>query len=277
MEESIIEKAANSIATFKPELAAKLAEMYLPLIETYHRAQYRGMENIPAEEPFVSVGNHGGVHFMPEALLWVAKYQSLRRTVPMLTLSNSTINYLLQKIGLPLNQLGLVDDSPETALLALESGFAVACYPGADQDLSKPFSERNKIEFFGNVSYARAAIASQKPIVPIVGCGGGETVYTLNAGEAIAKRFKLYELFGIRSWPTFWSFPRGLHTGYTPHFSVPMPSKILLSVLPAVLTDGFSPEDADNPEVVNMLDVKIRGLMQEELDTLAEGRTPIIG
>jgi hypothetical protein len=161
--------------------------------------------------------------------------------------------------------------------MALESGFAVACYPGDDQDLSKPFSERNKIEFFGNVSYVRSAIASQKPILPVVGCGGGETVYTLNSGEKIARKLRLDELFGIRSWPTFWSFPRGLHAGHTPHFSIPMPTKIILSVLPPIPTDGFSPEDADNPEVVKMLDVKIRGLMQEELDMLTKGRIPVIG
>lgn len=277
MKESIVALAKKKIAEFNPEFAVNVAELYLPISEKYHRAEYRGLENIPSADPFVSVGNHGGVHFMPEALLWITKYRSEHRSIPLLALSNGTINFLLEKVGLPLGRLGVVDDSPEAALMALESGYAIATYPGSDRDLSKPYSERNKIEFFGNVSYVRAAIASQKPIVPVVGCGGGETVYTINDGETIAEKFKLDELFGIKSWPTFWSFPRGLHTGHTPHFSIPMPAKIIVSVLHPIPTDGFSPEDADDPEVVKTLDVKIRALMQEELDILSDGRIPLIG
>lgn len=276
-EKSIIATSANSIANFDEELTGTLASLYLPIIEKYHRATFQGMENIPADTPFVSVGNHGGVHFMPEAWLWITKYHAEKRAVPMLTLTKKKLHHLARNLHLPVNRLGLVDDTPETALMALESGYAIATYPGSDQDISKSFWDRNKIEFFGNVGYVRAAIASQKPILPVVGCGGGETLVTLHSGESFAKRFKLDKLLGVRSWPIFWSFPRGLHSGHLPHFSIPFPTKVEMSILPPVSVAEFDAKDADDPKVVYALNDKIIAMMQEELDRLAKGRIPILG
>lgn len=276
-EKSIIATSANSISQFDAELTSALAGLYLPVIEKYHRATFKGMENTPVDTPFVAVGNHGGVHFMPEALLWITNYHAQKRAIPMLTLTKRKLHHLARRIHLPVNRLGLVDDTPETALMALESGYAIATYPGSDRDISKSFWDRNKIEFFGNVGYVRAAIASQKPILPVVGCGGGEAVYTVNSGEAIAEKFRLDKLFGIKSWPIFWSFPRGLHTGHLPHFSIPFPTKVELSILPPVSVSEFKPEDADDPSVVYELNNKVIAMMQEELDRLAKGRIPVIG
>lgn len=277
-------KTASRIATslthleaFDARLTAGLARKYFPLIEAYHRADISGLDNLPAADGFVAVGNLGGVHFMPEAWLWITKYHTGLRTTPMVVLMPKMLHFWARVLGLPLNQLGLLDNTPETAMTALEQGYAITVYPGGDRDASKSFWERNKIDFFGNVGYVRAAIASQKPIVPIVGCGGGEAVYTAHSGYGLAKKLRLDKLISLRSWPLFWSFPRGWHTGHVPHFSVPLPTKVKLRVLPPISVREFKPTDADDPTVVHQLNTNVTLAMQAALNELAKGRIPVVG
>lgn len=268
----------NSVEAYNEKLSRELAKLHLPILERYHRVEYHGLKNIPAENrPFVAVGNQGGVHFTPEVYLWLAKYRAQGYDRTMLLLINTKIHSLLRRLQVPVNGLGLLDDTPESAIVALESGCSIATYPGGDLDASKSFFDRHKIDFHGSIGYVRAALACGAPILPIVTCGGGETTVTISNGEAIAERFGLSRFLDVHTWPVFWSFPYGLHAGHRPHMSIPLPSKLKLSVLPPIITSDMDPKDADNPEVVRNLDKIVRGRMQDEMDRLAKWRIPVIG
>lgn len=261
---------------FNPKLTANAAKLYLPVLEKYHRAKFLGFGNIP-QTSFLGVGNHGGMHFMPESLLWITKYHSMNPRVHMATLIHNISHKLGSLIKLPLSNFGLIEANPETALRALQEGFAVTVYPGSDRDNSKPFTERNKIDFFDHTGYVKLALRAGVPILPVVGIGGAETVFVLSAGEKIAEATGLKKLLKLHTWPVYWSFPFGWHIGHLPYFSLPLPSQITISVLPPYYLNQYKAEDADNPEVVQKINEQIIVLMQEEMDKLANGRIPVIG
>ena len=171
----------------------KAANIYLPILETYYRAKFIGIENIPIT-PFLGVGNHLGVHFMPETYLWMTKYHSMNLKVPMKVLVHHFVHEVASFLKLPKDALGMIEADPEKAINELKSGNAVTVYPGGDRDNTKPFKDRYKIDFFDRLGYIELAIRAQVPILPIVGIGGGETLFVLSAGEKIA------EVIGLKKW-----------------------------------------------------------------------------
>ncbi len=174
------------IEDFDPTLVHKVARLYLPILERYHRAEFLGMENIP-DGPFLGVGNHTGIHFMPESFLWLCKYHADAGHRPMYTLVHDFVYRMADKLGLPLHALGILDAEKGSAYEALQEGCAVTVYPAGDRDNAKPFWERNEIDFFGHTGYVTLALNAGVPIVPVVGVGGGESVFTLASGSRIAE------------------------------------------------------------------------------------------
>lgn len=265
-----------TIQEFDPDLAHKVAKFYLPIIQGYHRAKFIGLENIP-DQAFLAVGNHTGMHFMPESFLWLSKYHSEPRQVPMLTLVHHMSHMLGRLAHMPVHELGFLEARRDNALMALNAGFAVTVYPGGDRDVARPFCERNKINFFDHTGYVRTALKAGVPILPIVGCGGGETLAVLNSGEKFAEWTGLKQFAQIHTWPLYWSFPFGLHVGHFPHLELPLPSQITLSILEPYHITEFGPEDSENLEVLQKINADLLQLMQNELDKLSHGRVPILG
>lgn len=261
---------------FDQEMARKVAKIHLPILEAYHRATWKGLENIP-EVPFLGAGNHTGMHFMPESFLWLAKYHFEERKVPMLTLIHHMTHRLGRMVKLPVNELGFLEARRDNALEALRAGFAVTVYPGGDRDVARPFCDRHKVDFFNHLGYVKIALKAQVPILPIVGCGGGETLFVLNSGQKFAELTGLKRFAKIHTWPTYWSFPFGFYTGHFPHFELPLPSQMSMSILKPYYVNEYSAADADNPEVIQRINEDILRLMQAELDKLAQGRVPILG
>ncbi len=266
----------DHLELFNPALANRVAKLYLPILENYHRTKWVGLENIP-DEPFLGAGNHTGMHFMPESLLWLSKYHAEERSVPMLTLIHHMTHHLGRMVKLPVNELGFLEARRDNALEALNAGFAVTVYPGGDRDVARPFTDRHNINFFDHLGYVKIALKAQVPILPIVGCGGGETAFVIDSGEKFAEFTGLKKWAKIHTWPLYWSFPFGFKFGHLPHLELPLPSQITMSVLkPHYLTD-YTPEDAENPEVVQSINQQVLASMQAELDELSHGRIPLLG
>lgn len=258
------------------KLAKKASKTIFPVLKKYYRAKFIGLENIP-EKSFLAIGNHLGVYFIPEAFLWLGKYHTLKDKPPMQVLVHKVFHNIAHLVRLPEDQFGIIEATPENALKSLKSGNALTVFPGGDRENNKPFKDRNKIEFYGHHGYIQMALKAGVPILPVVGVGGGETLFVLSSGERIARRTGLTKLFKLHSWPIYWSFPFGLHVGHGPKLSFPLPSQITISILPPYSLKGYKPEDADNEEIVNKINADIVAKMQKEMDRLSEGRIPIIG
>ncbi len=195
----------------------------------------------------------------------------------MSVLVHKVFKELTDVLNLGDESFGMLDANPESALNALKSGNALTVYPGGDRENSKAFVDRNKIDFFEHLGYIKLALRARVPIVPIVGIGGGETLFVLSSGEQFARRTQLTKMFKLHSWPIYWSFPFGWHIGHFPHISLPLPSQITLSILPPIYLDEYHESAIDNPLEIEQINKMVVDIMQKEMDKLAEGRIPIIG
>lgn len=257
-------------------LAKGTAKVVLPIIEKYHRAEFKGLENIP-DTAFLGVGNHLGVYFMPESFLWLGKYHTLKGKPPMKVLVHQIFHKVAKFFKLPEAQFGVVEANPKFAKRELQKGNALTVYPGGDQDNTRSFFDRNKISFFNHYGYIKLAIKSGVPILPIVGIGGGETLFVLSSGNKLVEKSKIAQKIKLKSWPVYWSFPFGWHIGHGPRLSLPLPSQITISVLPSIDLSEYSLEDIKDENVLHEINEMIEGVMQFELDKLAKNRIPIIG
>ena len=105
-------------------LAKRSAKILEPLLEKYYRAKFFGLENIP-ETPFLGIGNHLGVHFMPESFLWMTKYYSLKNKPPMKVLVHHVLADVSAFLKFPKSEFGILDANPDTAVKTLKAGIFI--------------------------------------------------------------------------------------------------------------------------------------------------------
>lgn len=143
-------------------------------------------------------------------------------------------------------------------------------YPGGDYDAFRPTSSRNVIDFEGPTGYARIAIETGVPIVPVVSIGGQETQLFLTRGDRLAKRLALHRI-RLDILPVTAGLPFGM-TVFFPA-NMPLPAKIVDQVLEPIDVRRFG----RNPDA-GEVDAHVRSVMQTALDRLArERRFPVLG
>jgi 1-acyl-sn-glycerol-3-phosphate acyltransferase len=248
-----------------------LPRMWL-LASLYFRGEVRGLGNIPDEGPVLMVGNHSGGNLTPDTTVFSLAFHAYFGVErPFHQLAH---NLVLSMPGLGfLRKYGTVAASPANARTALRSGSAVLVYPGGDREVHRPSWQSGRVDFGRRKGYVRLALDEDVPIVPVVAIGGQETALFLSRGEWLAKFLMLDRLFRLKVLPISIAVPWGLNIGdMLGH--VPLPSKIVIEVLPPIrLREEFGP-DPDVDEV----HAHVVRLMQETLDALAaERRLPVIG
>ena len=242
------------------------------LASFYFRADVRGLERIPAEGPVLLVGNHSGGNVTPDTMVFTLAFYAhfgVERGVHPL------VHNLVLAMPLPwsLAKFGCVAASPENARLALERDRVVLVYPGGDWEVHRPSWQENRVEFAGRKGWAKLAIETGVPIVPLVAVGGQETAIFLSRGERLAKVLQLDRLFRLKVLPISLSIPWGLNVGdMLGHW--PLPAKLTVEAMePIDVHDRFG----RNPDVDEVYDYVTR-VMQIKLDELsAERRLPLIG
>jgi 1-acyl-sn-glycerol-3-phosphate acyltransferase len=172
-----------------------------------------------------------------------------------------------------LSKFGCVAASPENAKLALERDAVVLVYPGGDWEVHRPSWQEGKVEFADRKGWAKLAIETGVPIVPLVSVGGQETAIFLSRGERLAKALQLDRLFRLKVLPISLSIPWVVNIGdMLGHW--PLPAKLTIEAMePIDLQDRFG----RHPDVDDVYDYVTR-VMQIKLDELsAERRLPLIG
>ncbi|MCF6386632.1 1-acyl-sn-glycerol-3-phosphate acyltransferase [Mycobacterium sp. MBM] len=261
----------TEITKFDPSLTEKVMGWLRPFLKTYHRSEVRGLENFPHGGALV-VGNHSGGLFPMDVPIFAADfYERFGYGRPVYTLSHAML--MIGPTGDFFKKTGFILASRENADEALRSGGVVVVFPGGDYDVYRPTSEANTIDFDGRQGYVRAAISAGVPIVPMVGIGGQETQLYLSRGTWLAKRLgPIARLARTKIVPLSFGFPFGL-SAVVPA-NVPLPSKIVMQVLPPV---DIEAQFGDTPDI-DEVDEHVRRVMQSALDELAaERRLPVIG
>ncbi len=242
------------------------------LASFYFRAEVRGLERIPAEGPVLLVGNHSGGNVTPDTMVFALAFSGHfgveRRLHPL-------VHNLVLAMPLPFNlsKFGCVAASQENAKLALERDAAVLVYPGGDWEVHRPSWQEGRVDFAGRKGWAKLAIETGVPIVPLVSIGGQETAIFLSRGERLARALQLDRLFRLKVLPISLSIPWVLNVGdMLGHW--PLPAKLTIEAMePIDLRERFG-RNPDDDEVSDY----VTRVMQIKLDELsAERRLPLIG
>ncbi|GAT08364.1 acyltransferase family protein [Mycolicibacterium novocastrense] len=246
------------------ELATKLIA---PVINRYFRVEVRGLESVPSSGGVLVVSNHSGGMLTPDVLVFApAFYKRFGYDRPLYTLAHYGVFFT--PLRSYLSRIGVVHANPENAAKALRSDAVVLVYPGGDYDAYRSTLSAHVIDFEGRTGYARLAIDTGVPIVPVVSIGGQETQLFLTRGDRLAKRLGLHRI-RLDILPLTAGFPFGV-TSFFPA-NMPLPAKIVDQVLEPIDVRMFG----GNAQAV---DAHVRSVMQTALDRLAqERRFPVLG
>jgi 1-acyl-sn-glycerol-3-phosphate acyltransferase len=267
--EAATEASRREMAKWDPAVTEQIAKYAGAIVKRYHRAEVRGLDNIPAVGAALAVSNHSGGMLTPDVLVLAPEfYKKFGYDRPMYTLAHYGV--VMGPIGDFLGKAGVIEASRESAAMALHDGAIVLVFPGGDYDSYRPTWE-NKIDFNGRTGYIRTAIEAGVPIVPVVSIGAQESQLFLTRGNWLAKRLGLTKA-RLDILPVSVGFPFGVSVLIPPN--LPLPSKIVTEVLPPI---DISARFGDDPDIAEV-DAHVREVMQTALDRLArQRRLPILG
>lgn len=266
-----IESEVEQISKWDPAFTERMLRWIRPLVRGYHRAELRGLERFPTGGGALVVSNHsGGPIGMDSPVFADSFYEWFGYSRPLYTLSHDILFRGPQADYF--RRFGFIPARHGNASAALRSGGVVMVFPGGDYDVYRPSRVANKIDFGGRTGYVKSAVNAGVPIVPCVSIGGQEVQYFISRGEWLARMARLDKLFRLKIMPISVGVPFGLSVGLP--INMPLPSKIVTEVLEPIHVAKKFGEDPDIDEV----DAYVRGVMQDELDMLADERClPVVG
>jgi len=197
--------------------------------EIYHRAEVRGLDNIPAEGPVLLVGNHSGGTLIADTFVFSAAfYEHFGPAREFHQLAHDMV-FRVPGARALVAPWGTVPANPENMKRALDRDAALLVYPGGDWETYRPSWESSKIDFAGRKGFARLALEYGVPIVPVVSIGGQETALFLGQGNRLARALRLDKTFRIKVLPPVLGPPVGPTVLDLP-IRFPLPAKITVSV-----------------------------------------------
>jgi len=259
-----------------PELVAAFTPLFDRLLSLYFRLEVEGLEHLP-EGPALLVGNHNsGITFLDPFGLGARWYRARGTGDPLYFLLHDMMLRLPQ-LGPLLRRIGGLRADPVAAAGALAAGHKVLVTPGGNLEAFRSYRQRNRVVFGGRKGWARLALRSQVPVVPVLFMGGHETFFVLHDGQGLARALGLDRRLRCDTWPLFVGLPWGLALG--PLFHLPLPARIQVRVLPPLdLSPYGGAAAADDPQVLDELYARVTGDLQRAMDQAAAARRrPVLG
>ena len=242
---------------------AAVAIPAMEIIKRYFRAEVHGLENIPSGKAIL-VGNHNaGITFLEPILLGQAWHKKnggpddLRFLVHDAMVAMPVLGNLLMKCG-------AVRASRKVVGCAFEAGRKIMVFPGGNYEAYRPWTDRHRIVFGGHKGFVKMALRYGTPLVPVLNLGGHNTFFVLWRGERIARLTGAKKYLRSESFPLFLGLPWGLGVG--PNFHFPLPAKMDIEVGQPIPVDGYSPEVAEDEEVVDMFYRRVVDTLQDMMD-----------
>jgi 1-acyl-sn-glycerol-3-phosphate acyltransferase len=251
---------------FDPELnRAVLMPAARGLYKEWFRVQMRGLEHVPQTGPAMLVANHSGVLPLDAVMLQVGVLDEHPAARSVRTLSADLV-YSVPWLAWLARASGHVPANPEEAERLLQAGELVGVFPEGFKGIGKPFSDRYQLQRFGRGGFARTALRTGVPIIPVA-IVGAEEIYPMVADwPELAAKLKL-PYFPIT--PLFpWFGLLG---------AIPLPSKWLIEFCDPVCTNGFAPDQCEDAEVIAELADKVKDTIARKIDELLAERGPAFG
>lgn len=273
------------------EFAEKLSPILEVLYSKYFRCEVSGWDHVP-DRKVLFVGNHNGLITFEVVMLfhaWWKRYKNSRRALGLahgIALNHPFFRWLCPRIG-------AIPADPAIAREAFERGYSLLVYPGGEKEAFRPFTENRKVDFYQRKGFIRLALKSGVPIVPVVSVGAQESYIILHRGEKLAEKLGLKEKYRLHGVPiTFrlifflWLMATGVFTFFPLLLApaafawmfVPLPSKMVFRLLPAIDVQAWmDPEKTEEENLQSIYD-RILTLMQDAVhEEYAKRKIPIIG
>ena len=241
--------------------------------DVYHRAEVRGLRNIPEEGPVLLVGNHSGGTLISDTFVFAQAFYDHFGPLRRFHQLAHDLVFQLPGARASMCRFGTVPASPENMARALERDAALLVYPGGDHETYRPSWESADIDLAGRTGFVKLAIEHDVPIVPVVAIGGQETALFLGQGRRFARLLRLDSLLRLKVFPAQVGPPFGLTILDLPG-RIPLPAKITVRALPKIDLKQRLGAKPDIDEAYELVTDK----MQKALDDLdAERSLPVIG
>lgn len=167
----------------------RIARLYGPLYKYWFRAEWEGLEKIPAAGGALLVANHAGAVPVDAPLIMHGVEQELGRPVYGLA------DYFFRQfpgVGTAWARGGGVPAHPDNAYRLLhDEGQLALVFPEGTKATGKVWSQRYKLRRFGRGGFVDIAMRAGVPIVPIVVIGSEETMPTVAKSPTLAKLLKV--------------------------------------------------------------------------------------
>ncbi len=222
------------------------------LYDYWWRVQVVRLERVPASGGVILAVNRSGTLLPYEPLMLrhalIVEHPAHRDARPLL---DDWVMHL-PLVGRALAAEGAVRASAKNARRLLARDEVVILYPEGEQAVAKPFRERYRLARFERGGFARLAIETRTPIVPVAVIGA-EEVHPVIARFDRAGRF-----VGLPTLPLTPTFPWLGLAGL-----VPLPTKWTLLVgEPLDVPKRHTPDDATDPKAVARLSDQVRERLQ---------------
>jgi 1-acyl-sn-glycerol-3-phosphate acyltransferase len=236
------------------------------LYQKYWRVETTGLENVPSEGRALLVANHSGQLPFDGMMIGTAiltEHPSQRLVRSLYAAILPTLPY----VSTMLTRMGQTLATVENGTRLLQEEELVAVFPEGYKGTGKLYRDRYRLARFGRGGFARMALNTQAPIIPISVVGSEETYITL------AKLPTLSGITGIPYLPITVTFPWLGLLGV-----LPLPTKWYIDFGEPISLDGYKPEAAYNPVYISQLSDQVRNTIQQMIhERLAQRRSIFFG
>jgi 1-acyl-sn-glycerol-3-phosphate acyltransferase len=239
---------------YDPRFARTLQPFLEFLYRVWWRVEATGVEHVPDLGPGLIVANHSGVLPYDGAMVKLAirREHPAARECRMLMLDMFA---LLPVLAPALTKHGEVRANADNAERLLRQGALVGVFPEGVKGVGKYFRDRYRLARFGRGGFVRVALRAGAPIVPCAVVGAEEIHPVLARADWVGRPL------GFPYFPLTPTFPWLGLLGF-----VPLPTRWSIDFGPPIATEGYGPESANDPILVNRLSEEVRAAVQAMID-----------
>jgi 1-acyl-sn-glycerol-3-phosphate acyltransferase len=224
------------------------------LYDRWWRVTATGAEHLPDSNPptrALIAANHAGVVPWDGAMIATAIRRNRGRDARALVLDWA---FELPWAGTVIRRSGGVPASPHNARRLLEEDHLVLVFPEGAKGISKPYSERYRLQRFGRGGFVETALRTGAPIIPCAVVGSEEIHPKIAEAPGLAK------LLGAPYLPITPTFPL-----LGPLGAVPLPSRWRIEFCAPVDLSAYGPDAAADRRLVLELSDAIREQIQAKV------------
>ena len=238
--------------------------LYDPIYRSWFRAEWEGLEKIPASGGALLVANHAAAIPSDAPVIIHGIETELRRPVYALA------DFLFRQtpvVGTIWSRVGGVAAHPDNAYRLLrEQNELVLVFPEGTKGTGKTYASRYRLRRFGRGGFVEIAMRAGAPVMPLSVAGCAASMPTLSSSPSLAR------MLGLPSFPVTANMPVPAPVlGPLGHF----PSKFNLRVLDPVTFDV--PPDQERYSKSRVMDEaeRIRVSIQEALYEMLRHRQSV--